>query len=73
MKKERLSNFDLLKIVSMLFIILGHILLHGNVLNNTIGTTNMLLTFIMLILMVHVIHLQYRYSSNSQTPTSWFL
>ena len=54
MKKERLSNFDLLKIVSMLFIILGHILLHGNVLNNTIGTTNMLLTFIMLILMVHV-------------------
>jgi len=54
MKNKRLSNFDLMKIISMLFIILGHILMHGNVLSNTTGKTNVILTFIMIFIMVHV-------------------
>lgn len=54
MNNKRLSNFDLMKIISMLFIILYHILMHGNVLNNTTGKLNITLTFIMLTLLVHV-------------------
>lgn len=33
-KKDRQSNFELMRIVSMLFIIIWHILMHGNVINN---------------------------------------
>lgn len=52
--KNRLSNFDIMKILSMLMIILGHILGHGGILKNTTGNLNIFLTFVMIICMVHV-------------------
>lgn len=35
MRKERQSNFELMRIVSMLFIILWHVILHGKVVENS--------------------------------------
>lgn len=54
MKEKRLSNFDLMKIISMLFIILWHILMHGKVLQNTTGNLNIFLTIVMFFIRVHV-------------------
>lgn len=54
MEKERNSNFDLLKIISMLMIILWHFLIHGKILDNTIGNLHKFLMFVMNILVVHV-------------------
>lgn len=55
MNRERSSNFELMRLVSMLFIILWHILMHGNVINNANNQALAnLLSFIMCILIVHV-------------------
>lgn len=52
--KNRNSNFELLKIVSMFLIVLGHIIIHGKILNNTSGTINVILRIIEAILIIHV-------------------
>ena len=56
MKKERNSNFELMRIVSMFFIVLFHMIIStgGNLINNTTGLTKMFLEFICMIIIVHV-------------------
>lgn len=61
MKSERKSNFELLRIISMLMIILWHILLHGKVLasmgeieNNTISGNHDTLVFVRILCAVAV-------------------
>ncbi len=56
MKKERNSNFELMRIVSMFFIVLFHMIIStgGNLINNTGGLTKILLEFICMIIIVHV-------------------
>lgn len=55
MKEERNSNFELLRIISMFFIVLGHTIIHGNIINNTINPSiKVIFEIIMLILIVHV-------------------
>lgn len=54
-KRVRESNFELLRIVSMLFIILWHIIVHGRVMVNCINPAiHTYLEFIKFILVVHV-------------------
>lgn len=50
----RQSNFELMRIVSMFMIILWHILIHGNVLENTTPLANLFFRIIMCFLAVHV-------------------
>ena len=55
MNKERASNYELLRIVSMFFIVMYHTIHHGNVINNCLNEgLKVILEFIMLILVVHV-------------------
>lgn len=54
LKEQRLSNFDLLKTISMLFIVLGHVILHSGILNNTSGMIHNILEIIFFTLCVHV-------------------
>ena len=55
MEKERDSNFELLRIISMFLIVLGHIIMHGKVLENcTNPGLKIILEIIMMILIVHV-------------------
>lgn len=55
MTKERNSNFELLRIISMFFIVLYHTILHGKVLENCVNPgLKSILEIIMLILVVHV-------------------
>lgn len=55
MNKERASNFELLRIVSMFFIVLYHTIHHGNIINNcTNDGLKIILEIIMLIIVVHV-------------------
>lgn len=53
--KKRNSNFELMRIVSMFFIVLWHIIMHGNVLNNCANpAVKIILEFIMFIIIIHV-------------------
>ena len=53
--KERNSNHELMRIISMLFIVIYHIIFHGHVLDNSLNPTlNNLIYIILLITMVHV-------------------
>jgi surface polysaccharide O-acyltransferase-like enzyme len=54
MTKERQSNFELMRIISMFFIALWHFILFGNMIDNTSGLTHILVIFISAILLVHV-------------------
>lgn len=55
MNKERVSNYELLRIVSMFFIVLYHTIHHGNIINNcTNEGLKIILEFIMLVIVVHV-------------------
>lgn len=55
MNRERKSNFELLRIVSMFFIVLYHTIHHGNIINNcTNEGLKIVLEIIMLIIVVHV-------------------
>ncbi len=53
-KKERDSRYELLRIVSMLLIILWHIIQHTNALNNSSGTFHYLISFVFILISVHV-------------------
>lgn len=51
----RQSNFELLRIVSMIFIILYHIIIHGHVIeNSTNAGLNVILNLLIFISLVHV-------------------
>lgn len=52
--KVRQSNFELMRILSMLFIIMSHILIHGKVLDHTNGVLHLFFTLIMSFILVHV-------------------
>ena len=54
MNRDRASNFELLRIVSMFFIVFWHCIVHGNLLSNTIGKYNFILEFLLFILIIHV-------------------
>ena len=54
MKKERESNFELLRIISMIMIIMWHLLLQANILDNSNGIMRLLLIIIEAIIVVHV-------------------
>ena len=54
MKKERLSNFELMRIISMLFIVLWHLIVHSTVRTSINGTTELIFNFLISIIIVHV-------------------
>ena len=55
MKKERQSNFELMRIISMIFIILWHVIVHGKVLENSQNLEiDTLINFIKHVIIVHV-------------------
>lgn len=55
MKKERQSNFELMRITSMIFIILWHVIVHGKVLENSQNLEiDTLTNFIKHVIIVHV-------------------
>lgn len=53
-KEERQSNFELLRIVSMMMIIFWHIMVHGGVLANPTETLKAVLSLIQSLIFVHV-------------------
>ena len=54
MKKNRDSNFELLRIISMFCIVLWHTILNGNILTNSTGVSNFIFYFIMFLIISHV-------------------
>ena len=52
--KERQSNYELMRIVSMFLIVIYHILIHGNVFDNTEGGLHFIFAFLICITLVHV-------------------
>lgn len=54
MKKLKHSNFELMRIISMFFIVLYHVIFHGKTLENSSGTILLILQFILCITLVHV-------------------
>lgn len=55
MHSKRKSNFELMRIVSMFFIIVWHVIMHGNVINNcTNPILRNLLQMVMFVLVIHV-------------------
>lgn len=55
MEKVRNSNFELMRIISMFFVVLWHVILHGNVIENcTNPAIKILLQVIMFCIIIHV-------------------
>lgn len=54
MQKIKQSNFELMRIISMFFIVLYHVMLHGQAMHNTNGTVLLIVQFITCITLVHV-------------------
>lgn len=54
MSNVRNSNHEIMRILSMFFIVLGHVLLFGGLLQTTNKTVNMIYYFIEFILIIHV-------------------
>ena len=54
MEKIRQSNFELMRIISMFFIVVWHIIVHGGLLYNTTGFNHFLIQLILCIIVVHV-------------------
>lgn len=52
--KIRKSNFEIMRIISMILIILWHIILHGKLLENSVGPFNIYYKFILYFAIVHV-------------------
>ena len=52
--KTRKSNFELMKILSMYFIVIWHYIIHAHVLDRTSGTLNLFINFIFIVLSIHV-------------------
>ena len=54
MNKSRQSNFELMRIISMVFIVMWHFLYHGGLFNNSVGVTNYLSVILYALLIIHV-------------------
>lgn len=54
MQKIKQSNFELMRIISMFFIVLYHVIYHGQALNNCNGTILLILQLLICITLVHV-------------------
>ena len=54
MQKIKQSNLELMRIISMFFIVLYHVMLHGQAMHNTHGTVLLIVQFITCITLVHV-------------------
>ena len=54
MQKERQSNFELMRIVSMILIIIWHIIIHATIIENTTGLMKLVINFIYILISVHV-------------------
>lgn len=52
--KTRDSNFELMRIISMIFIILYHVLVHGEILDHASGSMEILIIFLEALILVHV-------------------
>ncbi len=52
--KQRNSNFELMRIISMILIIIYHCIYHGEILEKTSGSLKIILTIIMSLTLVHV-------------------
>ncbi len=53
-KEERKSNFELLRIISMLFIILWHFIYHGNIWSNSSQLSSYFWSFLTSLIYIHV-------------------
>ena len=53
-KKERMSNFELMRIISMFMIVVWHFIMHSNLLLRTSGALNLFLNLIYIAFSVHV-------------------
>lgn len=53
-KKERLSNFELMRIVSMFMIVIWHVILHSSIKEYTLGATNFTVWVIYIVFCIHV-------------------
>ena len=54
LNKERESKFELMRIISMLYIVIGHTLSWGGITSKTNGITTLLIYFIYAMIVVHV-------------------
>lgn len=54
MTKVRESNFELLRIISMFFIVVYHVLVHGQILEHATGSMELMTVFIEAFILVHV-------------------
>ena len=54
MQKIRQSNLELMRIISMIFIIIYHIIIHGNLLTHTDGVIYFCLNLLLSIIIIHV-------------------
>ena len=45
-KDERLSNFELMRIISMFMIVVWHVIMHSDLIGRSSGTLNFVLEFI---------------------------
>ena len=54
MDSKRASNFELMRIISMIFIVIGHTLSWGGITSRTSGATQLLIYFIYALIVVHV-------------------
>lgn len=54
MKKERLSNFELMRIISMIMIIIWHLITRSNILNHCSEIIFLILKFIQYFIIIHV-------------------
>lgn len=53
-KDERLSNFELMRIISMFMIVVWHVIMHSDLIGRSSGTLNFVLEFIYDIFSIHV-------------------
>ena len=53
-KSERLSNFELMRFISMVLIVMWHLILHSELYSSTSGATKFFLEFLVLLGVVHV-------------------
>ena len=54
LKKERDSNFELMRIISMFMIVLWHIIIHGKLIYMTEEATNLIYNLLLCLFVVHV-------------------
>ena len=56
MKKGKVinSNYELLRVIAMIFIVIWHVIIHGNLVERTTGAVNFVINAILLFVIVHV-------------------